>query len=171
MSRFWQGRRKHPLPSIEELRAALTYDPDTGHVGGRYCEMRSGYALLLWRSRPNVWVRRARVAWALVTGEWPDTIDHINGVRDDDRWHNLRSVSNEDNQRARAGRNGKAVPIYRCAARWDSPTGRWAYAVKLDCALRQIQRRDFCALVKEVQRRGWPLRRPDVPEKGSGDAG
>lgn len=170
MSGHGQERRKHPLPSIEELRAALTYDPETGQVFGRSCFLdRRGYADIRWRNRPTVSFRRARVAWALMTGEWPDTIDHINGIRDDDRWVNLRNVSNAQNMAARAVANGKSVPIYRQAAR-PGHSSMWHYAIKLDGARPQIQRRDFCALVREVQRRGWPLRRPDVPEKGSGDA-
>ena len=34
-----------------------------------------------------------RVIWLIETGEWPDTIDHINGDARDNRWKNLRNVS------------------------------------------------------------------------------
>lgn len=41
-----------------------------------------------------------RVAWALHHGAWPEMhIDHINGVRGDNRITNLRAVSAEDNQK------------------------------------------------------------------------
>ena len=44
--------------------------------------------------------RAHRVIWALVHGEWPEgQIDHINGVRDDNRLENLRVVTNQDNQK------------------------------------------------------------------------
>lgn len=40
-----------------------------------------------------------RVAWALLTGSWPEAqIDHINGRRADNRASNLRSVSPLQNQ-------------------------------------------------------------------------
>lgn len=62
-----------------------------------------------------------RVAWFYVTSEWPDTIDHINGIKTDNRWDNLRDgtmsqnhqnikVARKHNQSgllgAHAGRNG-----------------------------------------------------------------
>lgn len=34
-----------------------------------------------------------RVIWLMVTGEWPDGhIDHINGIKHDNRWENIRLV-------------------------------------------------------------------------------
>lgn len=42
-----------------------------------------------------------RVIWAMVYGEWPEQIDHINGKRDDNRLVNLRSVTVRDNAKNR----------------------------------------------------------------------
>lgn len=41
-----------------------------------------------------------RVIWAMVHGAWPEgEIDHINGVRHDNRIKNLREVTRSENQR------------------------------------------------------------------------
>ena len=40
----------------------------------------------------------SRLAWFYMTGEWPkEQVDHVNRVRDDDRWENLREASQAQN--------------------------------------------------------------------------
>jgi hypothetical protein len=38
-----------------------------------------------------------RLIWFRQTGEWPEIIDHINGIRNDNRWCNLRNVTTQEN--------------------------------------------------------------------------
>lgn len=48
----------------------------------------------------NIKLYTHRVIWALVTGEWPvDDIDHIDGVRWNNIWTNLRAVSRSSNMK------------------------------------------------------------------------
>ena len=45
----------------------------------------------------------SRLAWLYMTGEWPkDQVDHINRIRDDDRWENLRAANQSQNSYNRA---------------------------------------------------------------------
>lgn len=51
----------------------------------------SGYIVLNFFRRP---VLAHRIAWLLMTGAWPpDQIDHVNRIRTDNRWENLRSAT------------------------------------------------------------------------------
>lgn len=64
-----------------------------------------------------------RLAWLYMTGEWPDSIDHINGGKADNRFENLRSVDNATNHRnmprQRSNRSGAT------GVRWHKQVGKW----------------------------------------------
>jgi hypothetical protein len=47
----------------------------------------------------------ARVAYHLMTGEWPRVVDHINRNPADNRWCNLRNVHHYENIHNQAARN------------------------------------------------------------------
>ena len=115
------------LPSPEMLRKLLRYEPETGKLYWRernpgmfkgkgaqqrgYCTGwnsvysckeafksvdKDGYFYGVIFDRAH---RSHRVIWAIYNGEWPaDQIDHINGVRNDNRIVNLRVVSGTENQ-------------------------------------------------------------------------
>lgn len=53
--------------------------------------------------------REHRVVWAMHTGQWPENfIDHINGIRNDNRFENLREVTEPENSKnRRKGKNNK----------------------------------------------------------------
>ena len=67
-----------------------------------------GYVLIhLTVGGRNVMLKGHHVAWALVTGEWPQSeMDHINGVRSDNRVENLRLATRTQNCQNRTKRAG-----------------------------------------------------------------
>lgn len=97
-----------PILTAARLRELLHYDPETGFftskrgagrvpTGARSGGLKSqGYRYI---EIDGVKHKEHRLAWLYVTGEWPEhTIDHINGVRDDNRFMNLRDVSRSINK-------------------------------------------------------------------------
>ena len=105
------------LPSLEKLQAVFKYNPETGiltrddkPVGcrGNGC----GYTVKL----DYVLYRVARIIWKLQTGDDPGEmyVDHINRDPYDNRWENLRLVTQAQNQMNRAGTNiRKQDNLYR----------------------------------------------------------
>ena len=97
----------------EQLKEWLNYDPETGHfvwkkekyrvirksksrIGDRAgYKLNSGYRIL---HICNERIVEQRAAWLFVNGKFTkDVIDHINGIRDDNRISNLRELSNQKN--------------------------------------------------------------------------
>lgn len=71
----------------------------------------------------NYLIGAHRIAMALISGEWPDYVDHINGNRSDNRATNLRSCSKVQNSRNRKmnlnNRSGlKGVSRHLKTSRW-----------------------------------------------------
>jgi hypothetical protein len=80
-----------------------------------------------------------RVLWALVYGDWPaDDVDHINGVRNDNRISNLRAVVRQENCRnARIPRHNTsgAIGVY-----WAQDRRKWVAQIKVDGAVHYLGR-------------------------------
>lgn len=145
-----------PLPDQTLLNQLLRYEPETGKLfwlrrdvslfepKGRPREV----AARIWNTRyageealthrrhgyftgaiHGVEYMAHRVIWRIMTGDDPEgEIDHINGVRDDNRWCNLRLVSSTENRRnscVRSDNQSGTVGVSRYAR-----TGKWwAYIV------------------------------------------
>lgn len=95
----------------DELKEFITYDKKTGlikyknplrkgqkkpdHVSDGYLDP-SGYIMLFIKDKSY---RAHRLAWLYVTGNFPkEEIDHINGIRNDNRYVNLREVTRQQNK-------------------------------------------------------------------------
>lgn len=91
----------------QELKENLHYNSETGiftwsrdssrvkkgQTAGT--KIREGYIAICVNA---IQYRAHRLAWLYMTGEIPkDCIDHINGIRDDNRFNNLREATNAQN--------------------------------------------------------------------------
>lgn len=87
-----------PLPSVQQIQALFDYDPEAGHFrhkgANSIIKGRCNGATYVFLYFPGMGDYAAsRVAWKLMTGADPrGMIDHINGIRDDNRFANLRDV-------------------------------------------------------------------------------
>jgi len=117
--------RKHPLPSIEELRRRFSYDPESGIIRTREREGHDALSLAYNRRYANKpigclmnvgywWIKVGkcchlghRIAWALHYGAWPDgELDHRDGNKLNNAITNLRRsnrVQNSVNSRRSGG--------------------------------------------------------------------
>jgi hypothetical protein len=69
-----------------------------------------------------------RVAWFYVHGVWPKAIDHINGIRDDNRIGNIRECSIRENTANRTyHRAGKLVGV--C---WSPKRQKWRSTIQIN---------------------------------------
>ena len=128
---------KTPAVTHDELKQLLHYDPETGHFtwlqdrGGYRCRgMKAGHRntkgyiqiSLGYEDGKKVRHRAHRLAWLYMTGASPDhEVDHLNGVRDDNRWSNLRAASSGENNRNRCGLVGTSSGIkgvHQSKGRW-----------------------------------------------------
>lgn len=118
----------------DDVKNTFALDPDTGHVYWRERKRgrafgaigtpdRDGY-LVIWMNRRRDRYPVHRIVWALVHGRWPaDQIDHINGVKSDNRPENLREATTAQNMR-NVGRQShntsglKGVSWHRVRQNW-----------------------------------------------------
>jgi hypothetical protein len=127
--------------SIDDLRSALHYDPDTGiftwvrdsskwmHNGGQIagCVDDRGRVLIHFK---GVQYKAHRLAWAYVHGYWPpDEIDHKNGIVSDNRLKNLRPATRLQNGKNRKALRGK---LSAKGVSWNVKAQRWVASIRVD---------------------------------------
>lgn len=115
----------------QELKAKYRYCQDKGlfyHIAGPKAGGVCGVM------RPDGYIKidvnkksylAHRMAYLYMTGAFPaNVIDHINGIKHDNRWENIRAVTQQQNScNQRKMRTGK-TSIYKGVS-WDAARGLW----------------------------------------------
>lgn len=138
---------KKPIPSPEVVRQLMTYNPDTGKLfwkerpkelfkypaqADRWNNHYAGKEAFTPTNSTNyhtgaIWGKMLlahRVAWAIHYGQWPDQfLDHINGVRTDNRICNLREATQAENRCNAVVGSNSASGVK--GVRWDARESKW----------------------------------------------
>ena len=109
MNSFERMREKEKLLTYEQAKEIFDCDPEkgiliwknnrrdsslNGTVAGWFDKF-NGYAHV---HTNKTTYKSHRIIWLLVTGKWPENqIDHINGIRNDNRFCNLREATTSQN--------------------------------------------------------------------------
>jgi hypothetical protein len=91
--------------TIKYVRERYEYDPATGTVRNKGCgravigtENSHGYPIVCIGPRADrKAIRLHQLAWILHYGRWPTEIDHLNGIKTDNRMENLREATSSEN--------------------------------------------------------------------------
>jgi len=86
----WNSRPRHLFKYERDYKAWHTRH--SGKTTG--CKNKAGYLVV---GIDGKILLAHRIIWFLVHGEWPEQIDHINGIRHDNRLANLRNVTQTGN--------------------------------------------------------------------------
>ncbi|WP_430310633.1 HNH endonuclease [Pseudomonas sp. PONIH3] len=136
--------RAKPTPSIEYLRECFQYNPNSGVViwkkrplhhfptargmnrsnsgcAGKAAGCEDKGYLKVRLNGQNYFLHR--VAFALVHGRWPGSVDHIDGNGLNNAIENLREVTHQENMRNQARRRDSRTPVMGVS--WHRSQQRW----------------------------------------------
>ena len=144
------------LPSPEDLRKYLSYDPCSGkltwlprtddmfskgtvgfckrwntkYAGKPALNYTNAHGYLVGPINGNM-AAAHRVAYAIMIGLWPiDNIDHINGNRTDNRWENIRAASNSENVKNSSRRSDNSSGFG--GVDWHPQTKKWRARISVN---------------------------------------
>jgi hypothetical protein len=128
--------------TAQRLRELLSYDPETGvftRLVARGNSAAGSIAGTLGKAYGYIEIiidrenyRANRLAWFYMTGEWPQgQVDHINGIRSDDRWMNLRDVPKLTNSHNEVNRRVNNTSGFR-GCHQNPSNGRWIAQISVN---------------------------------------
>lgn len=129
------------LLTQERLKEILHYEPTTGcfkwlRAKRKYCGSKehNGYITIQINRKKY---KAHRLAWLYTHGYMPNGfIDHINGVRNDNRLCNLREATNQENQRNSLIRKDNTSGFKGVS--FHKSTGKWAANIRLNNKLKHL---------------------------------
>lgn len=144
-------RPKNPFDA-DFAREMFDYDPETGVITRKQCRVsrligqeigriqKDGYVHVefsWWSMRYNLLAHR--LGWLIYYGEWPkDQLDHINGIRDDNRLCNLREATQaQNNANTRMYKNNKSG---HKNIKWEPDRQRYGVFISYDNKLHRLGR-------------------------------
>jgi len=124
-------RKPEDCISLDKLKTLVSYDPETGlftYLGNKKGTLNEGGYMETTFDKKKYALHR--LAWFYVYGVWPNQIDHINHIRDDNRIENLRDVTNKENSKNMSlAKNSKSKVTGVC---WHALSGRWVSYIYVD---------------------------------------
>lgn len=122
------------------LKELLTYNPETGIFIWRVDRVRVRKGEVAGKLTPWGYVeigisgqryQAHRLAFLYMTGAMPkDYVDHINLIRSDNKWSNLRNATNSQNQMNTSKRANNTSGFKGVS--WHKPDGRWRVDIRIE---------------------------------------
>src|SRR6266498_767328 len=133
-----------PYGSVQKLLEFLDYNPEMGEFRWklRPSKRTSVGAVAGYKNGQGYWqiefrgktYQAHRLAWLFTYEKWPrKEIDHINGIRDDNRIDNLREASKSQNQHNRKQWGKPTTSIFK-GVTFHKASGKWAAHIQVNKA-------------------------------------
>lgn len=139
----------YPHCASSDAFTNVLYNPETGAIYRTDLKRtinginQVGYVVLSHRNKRYL---AHRVAFFIMEGRWPDQIDHINGVRSDNRWCNLREANSRQQS---VNKVGWGFSGYK-GVTWHKHKGKYHARVRFMDKVYHVGYFDDPALAKEA---------------------
>ena len=131
-----------PLPDKKVLDGLFSYNYETGLLSRKSSSGRTKSGVCSAKNPKGYVYTRVngkrffvhRIIWKMIKGKDSDQIDHINGINDDNRFCNLRSVTHHENQknkRIRSNNISGVIGVYLKSKGWEAQLGVNNETIKL----------------------------------------